>query len=208
MIDASIARVTLNAARELGLKAEHAEEIASSERRVLLLEPCTIVAKVAPASELSRFTAEVQVAAHVQRRRGPVVPPLLRAEPGPYLRGQWVISFWEYAPSEVEHETLELAAVPAYVELLRHLADFPGRLPRFTEVIQGCREALARGRVQGLSHSDLELLESALALVDALELAEGDLRVLHGDPHARNLTRTYGETLWLDLESVCTGPVE
>ena len=70
-------------AQELGLVARSGARISSSSRSVLLLEPCSVVAKVGPSSELPRFATEVELAKHVQRRRGPVVPALLRADPGP-----------------------------------------------------------------------------------------------------------------------------
>ena len=207
-IAASPISVALEVARELGLKADTAELISSSGRSVILLEPCHVLAKVAPAAEYSHFTNEVQISTYVQRRRGPVVPPLLRADPGPHTHGPWVVSLWEYAPSETDLETLELAAVPAYAELRAHLNDFTGTLPYFTEPIIGCREAVSRGQLAGLASAQAGLIKGELAAIDALDLPEADLHVLHGDPHARNLTRSFGETLWLDFKSACIGPIE
>ena len=195
-------------AQELGLVAESGRRISSSGRSVFLLEPCSVVAKVGPSSEQSRFTTEVDLARHVQRRRGPVVPALLRANPGPHIRGELVISFWEYAPSEVGDEELELAAPPTYTELRVHLDDFPGRLPSFSQPIQVCREVLARDEVDGLSRPALRLVRRALETADSFEVPKADLCVLHGDPHARNLTQSFGEVMWLDLKSACRGPLE
>jgi len=45
-------------------------------------------------------------------------------------------------------------------------------------------------------------------MLDRLDLAPGDIRHLHGDPHLRNLTQSDGKTLWLDLRAACTGPLE
>ena len=207
-IAASQISVALEVARELGLKADTAELISSSERSVILLQPCQVLAKVGSAAEHSRFTNEVQISTYVHRRSGPVVPPLLRADPGPHTHGSWAVSFWEYAPSETDLETLELAVVPAYAELRTHLNDFPGALPHFTEPIIGCREAVSGGQLGGLASAQVDLIKGELAAIDALDLPEADLRVLHGDPHVRNLTRSFGETLWFDFESACIGPIE
>lgn len=198
----------LAVAQELGLVAESGRRISSSGRSVLLLEPCSVVAKLGPSSELPRFATEVELARHVQRRRGPVVPALLRANPGPHIRGQWVISFWEYAPCEVGGEELELAAVPTYAELRAHLDDFPGRLPSFSQPIEACREVLARDEVPGLSRPELDLVSRALEAAVSFAVPKADLCVLHGDPHARNLTQSFGEVMWLDLKSACRGPLE
>ena len=166
------------------------------------------MAKVAPASEFSHFATEVQVCTYVQRRRGPVVPPLLRADPGPHPRGLWVVSFWEFAPAETDLETLELEAVTTYSELREHLNDFSGALPHLTEPIIRCCEAISDGQLAGLPSAQVGLLGDELAAINLLDLSETNLRVLHGDPHVRNLTRSSGETLWLDLKAVCRGPIE
>jgi hypothetical protein len=173
-----------------------------------LLEPCYVVAKVGAPSERARFATEVEIAKHVQRRRGPVVPALLRANPGPHVHDESVVSFWEYAPSEVETEGLDTAAAPAYAELRVHLDDFPGALPSFIEPIEACRVALARDPLRGLPQAAATLVSRTLEAAASLEVPQADLCVLHGDPHARNLTQSFGEVLWLDLKSACLGPLE
>lgn len=188
--------------------AESATPLSTSGRIVLLIEPCHAVAKVGPRSQLSRFATEVDLARYIQRRRGPVVPALLRANPGPHVHGDSVISFWEHAPSEVGAEQLEIAAVPAYAELRVHLNGFPGALPCFTEPIEACRQVLGRGQLEGLSRAEAGMVGRALEAVHSLEIPEADIRILHGDPHVRNLTQAFGETLWLDLKSACLGPLE
>ena len=188
--------------------AESGSQISASSRSVLLLEPCSVVAKVGASSEWARFAKELELAQHVQRRRGPVVPALLRADPGPHAHGGSVISFWEYAPSEVGIEALEVAAVPTYAELRVHLDDFPGLLPSFSDPIEACCELLARDQVRGLSGPALSLVRRVLEAAGSFEIPKADLRVLHGDPHARNLTHSSGEVLWLDLKSACRGPLE
>lgn len=188
--------------------ADGGETIASSGRHVILLEPCHVLAKVAPGDRLGRFTVEVEVCRHVQRRRGPVVPPLLRGDPGPHEEGGFVVSLWEHLPSEVSGEDLEAEAVAAYVELLPHLQDYSGALPWFTEPAVACRESVARRALSSLPPERVRLVEHELAAIESIGVPESTVRVLHGDPHARNLTRSWGETLWLDLKAACRGPIE
>lgn len=204
----SPAEAALAVACEAGLWADTAQTLAASGRTVLLLQPAFAVAKVAAADDEARFAVEVEVAHHVQRRKGPVVPPLLRGDPGPHLHGGWVVSLWEYAPREADEAALAREAPTAWADLVSHLSDLPGPLPDFREAIRDCRRALSEGGVRGLPGSALRLLVRELDTLGQLDLPANDLRVLHGDPHVGNLTRTSGEILWWDLESVCVGPLE
>lgn len=208
MIPTADVETALAVANEIGLKAERAKLISSSSRSVILLDPCHVLAKVAPLSELSRSTTEVLLARHIQRRQGPAVPPLSCADAGPHVRGESVVSLWEYAPSEADDDTLELAATAAYTELRVHLEEFTRPLPRFSEPIVTAREALSRGHVAGLPPEAKRLVERELSGIELLDARQSDFRVLHGDPHIRNLTASFGKVLWIDLKSACLGPIE
>ena len=200
-------KASLAVAQGLGLVAESARPISTSGRTVLLLEPRSVVANVEVFTELPRYAREVELSKHVQHRRGPVVAALLRADPGPHVRDNWVISFWEYTPSEVTADALETSAAPAYAELRYRLNDFSGYLPYYLEPIEACREALTRSQLKR-PQPGFHLVRQALEAAVSLEVPASDLFVLHGDPHGRNLTASSGEVLWLDLKSACLGPLE
>ncbi|MCP5056763.1 MAG: phosphotransferase [bacterium] len=177
-------------------------------RTVLLLEPCAVVAKVSSSANSKRWSAELAVAAHVHRQGGPVVPPLRRSNPGPHVLDDLVVSLWEYRPAEVTADDLEHSA--AYAALLSCLHSYDRTLPDFLEPILACREAAASLDLPTLPSGagTVGLLREAFSVLDELEIPRGELRPLHGDPHVGNLTKSHGETLWLDLESACIGPAE
>lgn len=206
MLDPSDA--ALSFAKEAGLVAEEASLIADSSRSVFLLEPCSVVAKVTTLNRSKQMQTELSVCSHVQRSKGPVVPPLLRGSPGPYTSNDWIATLWENCPSERSVEALESDALMAYLELRPHLDSFEGALPSFSEPILRCAQGLADLSHDQLSRAEIASLERVLGSFERLDLAALETCALHGDPHAGNLTYSCFETMWLDLESACVGPLE
>lgn len=177
-------------------------------RAVVLLEPCLVVAKVSPLTDMVRCETEVALATHILHQQGPVVPPLLQGEPGPHRHGDAVVSFWEHCSSDGASTNHRDIAVTAYSQLAPYLQSYTGALPDFRTPIHSCRRAVLSDRLGCLSSTQQSLLITELGVLDQLDLSPEDTRNLHGDPHIRNLIRSNGETLWLDLKAACTGPLE
>jgi molybdopterin-guanine dinucleotide biosynthesis protein A len=176
---------------------------------IVHLAPQRLVARVATSGVRSddreTQTREVAVARHVSARGGPVVAPATRPRPGPHEHDALSLTLWEYvevAPREVP----PMEAAAALRALHRALADYAGPLPTLEE-----RHARAHAAVSG----DLPALEPDRrrflrhAFERLRQRAHGaSAHVLHGGPHSGNLLPTRDGLLWIDLDTVCRGPLE
>src|SRR5215470_20100433 len=88
------AAVTVSSA--LGLHADDAEVLTNSDRIVLRLLPCGVVARVGPSAHHAGFEFEVEVARRLAEASGPVAELEPRAGHRVYERDGFVISFWMY----------------------------------------------------------------------------------------------------------------
>ncbi len=179
--------------------------LSRSNRLVIALEPCGLIAKIAPRARLRAMACELAVAAHVGGVGGPVAPPARHYAGGPLVGESVCVTLWERVASLGPADE---AGVPAaYLALHEALRSFAAPLPDFREPIREAAEAsLPTGRVaQGDAAFVRELVTSHL---EAVSRRSWPPLALHGDPHAGNLVSTAGGSLWIDLESVCRGPLE
>ena len=154
-------------------------------------------------TELARIGREVEVALHARRAEGPVLEPLA----GPIQSGRFAVSAWPYRaadPRPVDDE----AAATALAALHLSLAETPVHLPtlgeRFKEVRGLLDDHVATG---ALAPAGRALLRMAVD-EGAAESDNSVAAVLHAEPHDANRLTVEGKVVYLDLESVCTGPLE
>ncbi|MET9504339.1 aminoglycoside phosphotransferase family protein [Streptomyces sp. NPDC006622] len=196
-------------ASELGLRVDDVVVINNSDRVVLRLVPCDVLARVAPAAHLADSEFEVEVA----RRLAAVDAPLAELDPRldrrVHVRDVFAVSLWTY------YEPVETEIAPAaYADaLLRHhaaLRQVDLDAPHFTDRVAGAlREVNDRERSPELPDADRELLSRTLRELSAAISANkvGD-QLLHGEPHPGNLLNTTKGPLFVDLATCCRGPVE
>ncbi|MFE9676896.1 phosphotransferase family protein [Streptomyces sp. NPDC006259] len=196
-------------ASELGLRVDDVVVVNNSDRVVLRLVPCDVLARVAPAAHLADSEFEVEVA----RRLAAVHAPLAELDPRldrrVHVRDVFAISLWTY------YEPVETEIAPAaYADaLLRHhaaLRQVDLDAPHFTDRVAGAlREVNDRERSPELPDADRELLSRTLRDLSAAISANkvGD-QLLHGEPHPGNLLNTTKGPLFVDLATCCRGPVE
>ncbi|MEO1245130.1 MAG: phosphotransferase [Pseudomonadota bacterium] len=204
----SAVHAALSVARRIGLRADSARPISLVGRAVFLIEPCLVVAKVSPLVDKLRCETEIALATHVVCQEGPVVSPLLRGEPGPYVFADAAVTLWEHCPLEADARTPGHAAGTAYSQLVPHLQSYGGVLPDFRVPIRDCGRAVEHDGLGRLSGGALDLLRNEFEGLEQLDLPQKEMRNLHGDPHLGNLTLSEGRALWLDLKAACTGPPE
>lgn len=175
---------------------------------LIRLSPAPIVARVPAVTARWRrgdawLAREVAVASFLHERGAPVVPPSGSIPPGPHAHDGHVMTFWEYA-------------APAGRPLDAREA---GRRLRV------CHEILRAYDADLPRHA---LLEEARALVDLLDLPEGEaerlrragddvrarldaldpeLQPVHGDGDLTNVVMTAHGPLWNDWEDVCLAPI-
>ena len=193
--------------RALGVAVESWRVLSRSNRLVLELKPCDLIAKVVPVEDLQRLVSELAVAAHVVARGGPVAKPARVAKPGAHRSETVAVSLWERLEL-LGAEATAADARRAYLELRDSLDSFSDTLPDFRAAILRAK-GLARERLQGLSREDATFVEAVLVSgLSNLSAFRWSNTVLHGDAHSGNVVLTPEGPRWLDLESACVGPIE
>lgn len=196
-------------AAELGLRVDHVSVIHDSDRVALRLEPCGVLARVAPLAQLGEAEFEVEVAHRLARVDAPVAGLDPRVEGRVHLRDAFAVTLWTY------YEPVGAAIAPAdYADvLLRHhaaLRRVDGEAPHFTDrVAVALTEVRDRERSPELPDPDRELLTGTLEGLSAAigEGAAGE-QLLHGEPHPGNVLNSAVGPLLVDLATCCRGPVE
>ena len=213
-MQASEARRAVAAARStasaLGLTVDDVAVLRDSNRLVLRLMPCDLVARVAPMALRTSADFEVELARRFAESGSPVAALDPRVEPRVYVRDGFVMNLWTY------YEPLPSRQVPPadYAHALERLhagllqLDIP--TPHFTARVEEAQQLVAdRDRTPALADADRELLGDTLrSLRRAIGDRDGNERPLHGEPHPGNVLNTNDGPLFIDLETCCRGPVE
>jgi hypothetical protein len=195
-------------AADLGLAVDDEVVLRDSDRLMLRLLPCDVVARVARAGREPGF--EIELAQRLAETGSPVGEVAPGVEPRVYRRDGFETTFWTYyepippqdvAPAEYAEALLR------YHEGLRKL-DIP--TPHFTDRVASALSIVGnRDRSPELPDADRELLVSALRTTSqAIEARGAPEQLLHGEPHPGNVLRTKDGLRFIDLETCCRGPVE
>lgn len=196
---------TIALLRSAGLQIETWTILSESNRLVLDLRPCRLVAKIVPTDAHGRLARELAVSQHVVAQSGPSAQPASRS--GPFRGPTIAISLWE--PLVVLAVPSEPAVCLAYTELRACLDTFSQDLPDFREAVRDAALLADRVDLPGVSATDLAFVRGWFArILSRLGSFHWRARALHGDPHSGNVVLTSDGPRWLDLESVCTGPIE
>jgi hypothetical protein len=196
-------------ASALGLRVGDAVVLSNSDRIVLRLMPCDVLARVAPSAHLAVSGYEIEVARRLAEADGPVAELDPRADDRVYLRDGFAISLWTYyEPAGPEIAPAGYAA--ALMRLHAALRRTGLEAPHFTERVAGAqREVDDPQRTPALPGPDREFLSSTLSrLSNSVDRGGAGQQLLHGEPHPGNLLRTRKGPLFVDLETCCRGPVE
>jgi molybdopterin-guanine dinucleotide biosynthesis protein A len=205
------AAVAVAAAR--GLDASEARVLKDWNDTVVQLAPAPVVARVrtswlAEAEPGERtYAREISVASHAVARGGPVARPA--EDPGPFRRDGLVVALWEYL-EESSHEVSARDVGLSLRALHAALDDFEGELPSLEERLDRAAAVIRDPTaVPRLDPGDRTFLDSTFRALRA-EVAGriGRLRPLHGGAHSANLLMTAAGPRWIDLDTVCRGPLE
>jgi hypothetical protein len=117
------------------------------------------------------------------------------------------MTFWRHHPHDRESRAPCRVSAAALREVHRGLESYPGPLP---ESRPGAAHARARlGSPPRLKERGRAFLLAEADRLDAeLASAEFTMRPIHGGPHGYNLLNLGDRVLWIDLETVCRGPLE
>jgi aminoglycoside phosphotransferase (APT) family kinase protein len=196
----------ISSASSLGLAAHHTTVLHNSNKLTLRLQPCDVLARVAPAADqCARF--EVDVA----QRLAAVGSPVAALEsPEVFIRDDYVVTLWAY------YEPVTTQAIPTaeYVGALERLHAGMRRVdlatPHFTDRVSEAQTLVADpARTPELADPDREFLASTLDRARRAVSESGrPEQLLHGEPHPGNVLSTRTGPLFVDFETCCRGPVE
>ena len=192
----------------LGLPADEAIVIQSSNKLALRLLPGDVFARVAPVGqEHARF--EVALARRLAEIGSPVAALDPRVEPRGYVRDGFEVTLWTYYAS-VTTETSPAAYADALERLHVGMRTVDVPTPHFTDrVAQAEQVVTSRELAPELADADRELLARTLREVRrAIRERGAPEQLLHGEPHPGNVLSTASGPVFVDLETCCRGPVE
>lgn len=215
----------MSTASALDLAVDGAVVLSDSNRLVVRLTPCDVVARVAPpassapevakASWLSgdgyraRLATEVDVVRRLATDGSPVAGPEPRVEPRVFERDGFAITLWVHVePAPGTHSPAEHAR--ALERLHAGLRQVDVRTPHFTDRIAATQHDVADlGVTPDLAEADRALLADTLRdLRQAIVERRAAEQLLHGEPHEGNVLDTRTGLLFTDFEDCVRGPVE
>jgi Ser/Thr protein kinase RdoA (MazF antagonist) len=190
----------------LGLTADDAVVLHNSIKLTLRLQPCDVLARVAPAAhQCAQF--EIDIAQRLAAAGSPVAA---LAAPEVFVLDDYVVTLWTY------YEPVPTQAIPAadYASALERLhagmrtVDLPS--PHFTDRVSEAQMLVAdHDQTPELADADRAFLAVTL---EHLRRAVGEggrpEQLLHGEPHPGNLLSTKAGPLFIDFETCCRGPIE
>jgi hypothetical protein len=208
-------------ASALHLVVDDAVVLNDSNRLVVRLLPCDIIARVAPiayqavgaysqwADYQARAETEVELVRRLAETDSPVAVLDPRVEPRVYVRDGFVIDMWTYfepvqsevAPADYAHALERLHAAMRQIDLAApHFMDRAADTQRWVA---------SRAVTPELTDADRGLLADTLAHLRRSIVDRGATeQVLHGEPHQWNVLNTRHGALFIDFENCARGPVE
>ena len=197
-------------AATLGLPVDDAIVLHNSNRLVLRLMPCDIVARVAPMSYQASAELEVEVAARLAQTDCPVAVPEPRVEPRVYVRDSFVMNMWTYYESAPPGELTPADYARALERLHAGMRQIDAATPHFLDrVAETQRDVGNRALTPELPDADRQLLADTLrSLRRSIVDRSATEQLLHGEPHPWNVLNTKNGPLIMDFENAVRGPVE
>jgi Ser/Thr protein kinase RdoA (MazF antagonist) len=199
----------MSSAAALGLTADDAIVLNDSNRLVLRLMPCDVVARVAPmAWQDARL--EVELAQRLAETESPVGAPEPRVEPRVYERDGFAVTLWTYYQPVAPQEVSPADYADALGRLHSGMRKLDVTAPHFTDRVAEAQQLVAsRDHTPALADDDRALLSTTLrSLRRAIGKRGAAEQLLHGEPHPGNVLSTKTGPLFIDLETCCRGPIE
>jgi hypothetical protein len=200
----------LSSASALDLTVDDAIVLQDSNRLVLRLLPCDVVARVANVVHQPGAAFEVELAQRLATTESPVAALEPRVQPRVYVRDGFVVTLWIYYQPVPPREVAPAEYAHALARLHAGMRQIDVTTPHFTDRVAEAQALVgSRDRTPALADADRELLSNTLrSLRRAIADRGAAEQLLHGEPHPGNLLRTKKGLLFADLETCCRGPVE
>jgi aminoglycoside phosphotransferase (APT) family kinase protein len=212
-------------AAALDLVVDDALILNDSNRLVVRLTPCDVVARVTPPASLApaaaraswlsgkayraRSATEVEVVKRLAEHGSPVAGLDPRVEPRVFERDGFAITMWTYF--EPVRRTLPPADYAHALERLHAgLRQVDVATPHFMDRVAATQQDVSSREVTpDLAETDRVLLANTLRdLREAIVNRRAAEQILHGEPHSGNVLNTKNTPLFMDFEDAVHGPVE
>lgn len=181
-----------------------------SNRLVLRLMPCDVVARVAPMVYRASAELEVEVAGRLAETDSPVAMLEPRVGPRAYVRDGFVINMWTYYEPVPYRELPPADYAHALERLHAGMRQINITTPHFMDRVADTQQVVAsRDVTPELADADRELLATTLGNLRRSIVDRGATeQLLHGEPHPWNVLSTKNGPLFIDFENSARGPVE
>lgn len=213
-MQAAEARRAVAAARStasaLGLAVDDAVVLNDSNRLVVHLTPCDLVARVAPVTHhAGSAEQEVELVKRLAQTDSPIVALDARVEPRVFERDGFGITMWTYV-SPVHRLLPPAEYAHALGRLHAGLRQTDVTMPHVMErVAETQRDVANRDITPDLSETDRAVLTDTLRdLRGSIVDRRAPEQLLHGEPHPWNVLDTNNGPLFIDFENTAYGPVE
>jgi hypothetical protein len=196
-----------------GLPVDDAVVLNDSNRLAVHLQPCDLLARVAPRARQNGAEFEVKVARGLAETGAPLATLDPRVEPRVYEQDDFAVTLWTYyepmPPQDIAPD--EYASALERLHAGMRQAELTGDwLPHFMDRVDEAQRLVDDHTNNAeIAGADRELLGTTLRTMSRAIIDRGaSEQLLHGEPHPGNVLRTSGGLLFVDLETCCRGPIE
>ncbi len=193
----------------LDLTVADAIVLSNSNKLALRLLPCDVLARVAHhGEEVAQF--EVELALRLAATESPVAALDPRVEPRVYEEDGFVMTLWTYYEPVTPQAPSPAEFAEALARLHAGMRTVDITAPHFTDRVAEARALVASPDLTPeLADADRALLGDTLPnLGRAISDRGAPEQLLHGEPHPGNVLNTKDGLRFIDLETVCRGPIE
>ena len=193
----------------LDLAVDDAVVLHDSNRLVVRLMPCDIVARITPMTHFASAEREVELVGRLAETDSPVATLNARVEPRVFVHDGFKVTMWTYF--EPVHRVLPPADyAQALGRLHAGLRQIDVTAPHFMDRVAAMQHDVAsRDVTPDLAEADRTLLANTLSdLRGSIVDRHAPEQLLHGEPHPWNVLDTRRGPLFIDFENAVRGPVE
>lgn len=203
------AAAVLDIVRDLGLDCDDLVPLRSTNNTVFLLDELGMVAKVHDSETAAAREGDAGRA--LANAGAPVVPPASGLGEQVHSTAGVYVTFWEYVPDASSDGLSSTAVAVAMHDLHSHLVVLADDLVvdriLAEQLVAAMRALHDETFAPLLGEGDRRLLARVLDRT-LRECGEWPSAVVHGSPHRLNILDCHGAPVFIDLETIQTGPVE
>jgi aminoglycoside phosphotransferase (APT) family kinase protein len=205
----------MSMARALDLAVDDAVVLNDSNRLVVRLTPCDIVARVTPTTYHVRVhhasaEREVELVNRLAQTDSPVAALDARIEPRVFVRDGFKIAMWTYFEPVQSRMLPPAEYAQALGRLHAWLRQIDVTTPHVMDRVAAVQQDVAtRDVTPDLADTDRALLANTLRdLRRSIVNRSAPEQLLHGEPHPGNVLHMKNGPLFIDFENTSRGPVE